>query len=222
MDRNSPTKIRGGVGAARHIKSASTARTEDAESLDRRTEIRNKARDIFVRYGYRKTTIEDIGKACGLGKAALYHYYSSKEEIFAAMVHAESERILAQVRAAVGAAGDPRAKLAAMIRTRFKIIGDVLGEFIGNEHGSEITDVLPLAANAWHRHCEEEIDILRKILEEGHRRGVFRKVKLPSVPILMIAAIRGIDLHFAEAQDAPSLEEGLESMLDLFFDGICR
>jgi AcrR family transcriptional regulator len=222
MQRVIHTRIRRGAKAAPQVKAADAAHTEAEEKQGRRTAIRDKARDIFMRYGYRKTTIEDIGRACGLGKAALYYYFSSKEEIFAEVACAESQQIIARVRVAVDAADDPKAKLAAMVRTRFKVIYDIIGEMIGKEAASELTDLRPLAAKVRQEFFEEEADILKQILEYGYRRGVFKKVSSPSVPLLMISAIRGIELHLTEVRNAPSLDEGLESMLDLFFEGICR
>jgi len=127
-----------------HKRSDQRAEPGELEGWDRRTKIRNKARDIFIRYGYRKTTIEGIGKACGLVKTSLYHYFSSKEDIFADVVRVESENVLARIRAAVKATDDPKAQLIAMVKTRFKVIGDIIGESIGHEAAMEREELLPL------------------------------------------------------------------------------
>ncbi|MNB94324.1 putative HTH-type transcriptional regulator YfiR [compost metagenome] len=44
------------------------------------------ALNIFVRYGYKKTTIEDISKAAGITRQGLYLHYKNKEEIFSASI----------------------------------------------------------------------------------------------------------------------------------------
>jgi len=36
--------------------------------------------------GYQRTTMSDVGKACGLLKGSLYHYFSSKEEMAQAVL----------------------------------------------------------------------------------------------------------------------------------------
>ncbi len=36
----------------------------------------------FLRLGYKKTTMDDIGKDLGVSKGALYQYFTSKEELF--------------------------------------------------------------------------------------------------------------------------------------------
>jgi len=51
-----------------------------------REEILNGARELFERFGFKKTTMEDIARQIGKSKSALYYYYKTKEEIFEAVV----------------------------------------------------------------------------------------------------------------------------------------
>ncbi|OQP60378.1 hypothetical protein A3860_33910 [Niastella vici] len=51
-----------------------------------RDEILTGARDLFERFGFKKTTMEDIARQIGKSKSALYYYYKTKEEIFEAVV----------------------------------------------------------------------------------------------------------------------------------------
>src|SRR5688572_33260146 len=51
-----------------------------------RDEILNGARDLFERFGFKKTTMEDIARQVGKSKSALYYYYKTKEEIFEAVI----------------------------------------------------------------------------------------------------------------------------------------
>jgi AcrR family transcriptional regulator len=62
-----------------------------------REEILNGARDLFERFGFKKTTMEDIAKQVGKSKSALYYYYKTKEEIFEAVVLSDIEALQAGV-----------------------------------------------------------------------------------------------------------------------------
>jgi AcrR family transcriptional regulator len=208
---------------AKHPRRTKTeAGSGDSEHAARLGQIRDKARDIFIRHGYRKTTIEDIGKACGLGKAALYYYFSSKEEIFAEVVRTEAEKVLGQIRAAVDAAGDPRAKLVAALRTSFRVVSARIGEIIESRSAAELKQSLPLAARYLRQFLDEEVEILREILKEGGRSGVFKKVSSPSVPLLIIAGLRGVEFHLLDFEDPPQLDDAIDDILKLFLEGICR
>lgn len=203
-------------------RTKTNSRLPDSDYAARQREIRGKARDLFARHGYRKTTVDDIGRACGLGKAALYHYFSGKEEVFAEVVRAEGDEVLAQIRAAVGAAGDPRAKLVAALRTSFRAVSAKVGEVIENRGAAELRVSLPLAAHHLQHLLDEEADILRGILEEGARRGVFKKVSSPSVPQLIIAGLRGVETYLLDFEHPPQLDDAIDSILELFLEGICR
>lgn len=208
--------------ATHRRRTKTNAGLADSDYAARQQEIRDGARDTFVRYGYRKTTIEDIGKACGLGKAALYHYFSSKEEIFAAVVRAEGDKVLAQIRAAVGATNDPKAQVVAMLGTSLRAVSAKVRGIIENKGAAELKKSLPLAARYLRHFLDEEVKILREILEEGARRGVFKKVSSPSVPLLIISGLRGVESYLLDFEDPPPLDDAIDAILKLFLEGICR
>jgi AcrR family transcriptional regulator len=56
-----------------------------------REEILLGARDLFERFGFKKTTMEDIARQIGKSKSALYYYYKTKEEIFEGVILNEIE-----------------------------------------------------------------------------------------------------------------------------------
>jgi AcrR family transcriptional regulator len=66
-----------------------------------REEILLGARDLFERFGFKKTTMEDIARQIGKSKSALYYYYKTKEEIFEAVILNEIESTHAKVAEAV-------------------------------------------------------------------------------------------------------------------------
>lgn len=53
---------------------------------ERRQEILGAALKIFAEKGYAGATMDDVAKAVGLSKAALYGYFSGKEQLFAAVI----------------------------------------------------------------------------------------------------------------------------------------
>ncbi|HET6559677.1 MAG TPA: TetR/AcrR family transcriptional regulator, partial [Prolixibacteraceae bacterium] len=44
-----------------------------------RESILKTAQEIFSKYGYKKTTLDDIANAVRKGKSSLYYYFTSKE-----------------------------------------------------------------------------------------------------------------------------------------------
>lgn len=91
-----------------------------ATRTDRRTTILAAAAACFARFGYAKTTLEDIGQAAKLNKASLYYYFPSKDELFIAVVLQAStafmEALAGQVRDLPGPAAQVRHYLAERLR----------------------------------------------------------------------------------------------------------
>lgn len=64
----------------------------------RREAILTKAVQVFGRFGYRKTSVQDIANASGLSKPGLYLHFSGKDEIFSAALEKYLTEALTEVR----------------------------------------------------------------------------------------------------------------------------
>ena len=203
------------------VGKASNKLTPDiAGDSDRRIEIRTKARDIFMRYGYRKATIEDISNACGLTKSALYHYFESKEAVFAEVVRTESSHLLAELRKAVEAARDPKEKIRTLIKTRFRVVSSLMDNIMGDVR-QEFIELHPRIARERNQYIQEETALIAEILEEGRQKGVFKAIESSTVPVIMTAAFRSIEVFLVPHEDSLSLDEGINALLDVFLYGLC-
>ena len=88
-----------------------TVPESELEPLDRRRIILNTAAELFSTQGFDRTTIRDIAGQAGLLPGSVYHYFSSKEELYMA-VHQEGFRsVMMQLQAAVDEATDPWERL---------------------------------------------------------------------------------------------------------------
>ncbi len=74
----------------------------------------------IVKWGLRKTTLEDIGKAAGVSKAAVLYHFHSKEELVAAVVDAEHQRFLAALRESIGKETTVEGRLRTFALLRFQ------------------------------------------------------------------------------------------------------
>jgi AcrR family transcriptional regulator len=79
----------------------------------RRAEILEAAKICFLRYGYGKTSLDDIAKQAGLSRPLLYRKFANKEAIFSAVYDAV---FLAQFDKAVPIAKGPGSKRDRLLR----------------------------------------------------------------------------------------------------------
>ncbi len=65
---------------------------------DRKTQIIKAAVKRFSKHGLGKTTLDEIARDLRIGKATIYHYFVSKEELFYSSIEWESEQFISEVR----------------------------------------------------------------------------------------------------------------------------
>ena len=88
------------------------------KSVDRDTARRRViligARDCFLKFGYAKSSLEDIAKHAAISRPLIYRKFKSKEEIFAAVVEDISETTYRAAEYALAKPGSKREKLMSI------------------------------------------------------------------------------------------------------------
>jgi AcrR family transcriptional regulator len=58
----------------------------DGNESGRQSHVLETALAVFVRHGFRKTSMEDIAKAAGISRQGIYFHFKNKDEIFSAAI----------------------------------------------------------------------------------------------------------------------------------------
>ncbi|MDR7434458.1 MAG: TetR/AcrR family transcriptional regulator [Armatimonadota bacterium] len=82
-----------------------------------RRQILEAARQVFSERGYHGTSMDDIAQASGTSKGALYFHFSSKEELFHALVEEFAQILAEEVAQAIQRERGAVAKVEAALRT---------------------------------------------------------------------------------------------------------
>ncbi|MFI7274860.1 TetR/AcrR family transcriptional regulator [Streptomyces sp. NPDC049879] len=93
-----------------------------------RSEVRRRllaaAAQVFAERGYADSRLEDIARAAGFSKGAVYSNFDSKQELFGALLRERSEAELADVMAGTGEASDVSALVGRAARVVARRITD--------------------------------------------------------------------------------------------------
>lgn len=81
--------------------------------------ILDAARNLYARYGYRRTSMEDIAREAGIAKGTVYLYFAGKEAVFRGMQARRVEELSARCDEAEQVEGDFGARLLALIEAQF-------------------------------------------------------------------------------------------------------
>ncbi|WP_373309748.1 TetR/AcrR family transcriptional regulator [Streptomyces tendae] len=120
---------------------------------DRRTTVLESAMTTFARFGYRKTSMEEVARAAHISRPGLYFLFSSKETLFRAAVTQALDRDLTAVEQVLADSGRP------LPERLVEAFDQWAGRYIGG----------PLTHDAA-RVIEDNPDILGEIVETAPRR----------------------------------------------------
>ena len=71
---------------------------DPARQLERAHRILDAAAELCLRWGYDKTTVDDVAKQADVAKGTIYLHWKTREMLFAALVRRERVRLLSEVR----------------------------------------------------------------------------------------------------------------------------
>src|SRR5690606_32784204 len=78
---------------------------------DARIRILDAAAELFARQGYENSSVGDLAAALGVSKAALYHYFPTKQDIYDSIIVDVLQGLRDEVAAGLAQAVGPRERL---------------------------------------------------------------------------------------------------------------
>ncbi len=112
--------------------------SENATGANRHSAVLDAAFAVFLRYGFQRTTMDDIAKECGVSRPALYLLFKNKSDIFHALATAMFERMIAGASKALAGTGSLEIRLYFCLK--FGIL-DAIEALIASPHGAELMDM---------------------------------------------------------------------------------
>ena len=95
-------------------------------SKEREEQIILAARKVFARYGFSKTTMEDISSEVEMGKASLYYYFPTKENLFQAAIKHEQDEFIKKADSLFTKHTSAEEKLKIYVEERLKFFHELV------------------------------------------------------------------------------------------------
>ncbi|GAO27958.1 TetR/AcrR family transcriptional regulator [Geofilum rubicundum] len=199
------------------LENSSLTPSQDAN----RTAILDASRDLFARFGYKKTTMEDIAMALRKGKSSLYYYFKNKEEIFQAVIELESELLHSKLQEVVKTGGDAAQKLRNYVTIRMETIGQL--ENYQKVLKEDLYGGYDFLGSYKQKGDELEEGLLKTILDEGVATHVFHVKNTRLGAIGIVTALRGLEIPlFRGSANAEDLSLQLDNILNILFYGVMK
>lgn len=176
------------------------------------------AQDIFSKYGYKKTTLDDIANAVRKGKSSLYYYFSSKEDLFQAVIQKEVDILRRELEIVVNRNTDPVEKLRDYILTKLTTFRGLANFYHALEN--DVT-AIEFIDNIKLRYQQEEIRMIKRILIEGVRKNEFDIHDLSLAATGITTAIKGLEMPLSAGEYSKvNLERSVDNILKILCYGI--
>lgn len=184
-----------------------------------REQLVQAARQVFVRFGYKKTALDDIAREARKGKSTIYYYFKSKDDIFKAVIDAEAEIRAKTIDDQISIIEDPQQKLKTYIYVRMltlKKVGNYY-EAIKNDLLDNLYFVNSLRTN----HFDAEINLVKELLLEGIEKEVYtiQNPELTAKTIVTLLQGFEVPLILKNLSDE-ELQKSVDEMLNILFFGI--
>lgn len=145
--------------------------------MDSKQQIISKAADLFMRYGIKSVTMDDIARELGISKKTLYEHVSNKsdliEQIFEQKITEEKE-MMTQFRVTSSDAIEEILNITKFVLKTLRHLSP-----------TTVYDLQKYYRSTWKLmeslHCNHYYDLIRDNLERGIAQGVYRDNLNPDI-----------------------------------------
>ncbi len=158
--------------------------------------------------GFARTTMSDVAKQAAIGRGTVYWHFPSKDELFLAVVHRETEKVTAQLEPMLAMPMPAADKLELMITATFEMYAGVPHLF------RAFMSILTGAGDELEQRLEGELaeiyrqynGVVSQLLEEGKAQGSVRPeldspITAASIVVLLDALF--LQIHFGLIDNDP-------------------
>jgi len=185
---------------------------------DKKEFIIEASRELFARFGLKKTTMDEIAKKCGMSKATLYYYFKSKEDIFRAVIDKEFNIFRGKMEEVLSKAQTPHDKLRAFVMTRVIYLKELANYY--STLTDEYLEHYAFVERERIKLTDWEIQTVQFILDKGVQQGVFDISDSKLTAVVLVFALKGLEYPWTVEQDIIEIESAIDLMLPILFKGI--
>lgn len=190
-----------------------------SSGADRQRAILEAARRRFLRFGPRKTTMDEVAREAGCSRATLYAHFGSKEDLYASLLQADWETFIQEVEEIRASADDARRKIRRIVEATRATYANNQVLRLAAVRDAEMT--LGRVAHSFTRDQERKtIDLLRRVLEQGVKEGSLRRIDPERVAYLMFHLGRVLVVRETSGAGDYPFDDIMTVMDDVFARGI--
>jgi AcrR family transcriptional regulator len=183
--------------------------------------ILDRAKSRFDRFGYKKTTMDEISRDCRISKKTVYVCFKDKEHLFLSLLLRESSLAQEYIFAQTRGIADPVEKLKILLKTAVDYFNQ--DHFLTRILKDEDALYSPVLQQRYRRQVEEAlIPAITEILSQGQRIGRIRDIDVNVVAYAGLKLFQSFSYlqtrEFSRDREAPGYS--VDVLIDLIMHGL--
>lgn len=176
------------------------------------------ATKYFSKYGFYKTTMDEIAKHIHKAKGVLYYYFSSKEKLFNEVLKQELNQVKSALSQIINKDTDSLAILNEYVLTRLKLLH------------SAVTYHETLKADFFERYhfvkdIRDDFDEFERnqitfILKKGKKEGFINIGNINSTVNIIMMVLNGVEIPFFLQNKYPEYESTIEELASMIANSL--
>jgi len=195
---------------------------------EKRKKILRAAGQCFARFGFSKTTMDDIGSMVGLNKASLYYYYKNKEAIFCEIIEDEGERFISALKEKISDLPGWDKRIQAYLLERRRYFQQTTNLHNLSGQATEQLKFQPMFRTLANRFSDRESDLIKDILDQAVEKGCIRRVDTKKTASIVLALANSLKTGRQptgspqDETDFKRVEEDTRFAVELILQGLKR
>ena len=183
-----------------------------------RDKILSVAAKIFAKYGFQKTTVDEIARSAHKAKGSVYYYFASKEDLFKEVVEQEISVLKSGLTRVIVDSTDATSMIRNYLMNRMILMKDAI-----NYHESLKADFIAsyeFLSQIRENFTRFEIEMMKAVLDRGVRENKFLIQDTLATSQVIILAIKAIEIPFYHQHRITEYEHTIIELIDILVKGL--
>jgi TetR/AcrR family transcriptional regulator len=184
------------------------------------------ARDRFAHFGFSKVTMEEIASDVELGKASLYYYFPTKEDLFRAVISLEQDQLKENIEKILQKLNPASQKLTEYVELRMKFFQDLIN--LGTLSVHSYFDIKSVFKKLFLDFEEIELTLIQRIIDEGKKSKEFNSDLSNDAAVVFLHILQGLRCrvlrsakgHTLDTKTRNNLQKEMDIAAEIFINGI--
>ena len=177
------------------------------------------ASKYFAKFGFSKTTMDEIAKHIHKAKGVLYYYFKSKEELFHEVLKKEMDSVKSKLSQEVNSKkDDPLTMLETYLLVRLKLLNKAT--HYHETLKADFSEKYHFVTDIRNDFTDYERKQLTTILDRGKKEGYLDIKNIASAVSVMIMIVNGIEIPLYLQNKYEEYEDVFEELTAIIIKGL--